>query len=740
MKSIFILLFIGNLALSQNYPLAKDTFNNFQLLDDKLKEIVITYNKNYKAKSNIDSLKFLAKQEIFIGNYIKALSTIDKYRNELAINNWEGNKLFSFEVFSKAKLIELDKKIEFEQALDITLKDKIDNLKINLLVNLKREILVDIEGYEKTKNENIESQKTKDSISGATVNQLLESILDVTIFKLVNDKALAVYEKKIAEKFTNETVEIKTSEGATLTAVIVRNKNQMNPQPAILTNNIYASDRDYVFGMRSAMNDYVGIVVNTRGKRNSKDINDPFEHESSDLYDIIDWVSKQKWCNGKVGMIGGSYLGFSQWAATKKLHPALKTIVPQASVGIGAMDFPMLNNVFRSYMLRWLSYVTNNNLTDEADFDDYTKWNAINNQYFTKGKKFNSLDSISGKKNIIFQRWLKHPSSDAYWQKMIPFKEEFSKINIPVLSTTGYYDADQTGVLHYFNQHNKYNKKAEHYLIIGPYDHPTVQTFPNNELYGYKLDSVAKVNFTNLCYEWFDYIFKEKPKPTILQNKINVQIMGTNQWRSVNTYKEISNNSVKFYLNRNKETKSIFEKPSKKSNFTQTVDFKIRNEKRKYYSTGKDSMTIGSGRMAIESEVLEKDIIINGSFTGNLRFSINKKDIDLAIDLIEVKPDGKIFYLSDYVGRASYAKDNTKRQLLKSNKIEQIPISNATFVSKKIEKGSKLVIVFGANKSRNWQVNYGSGKDVSEESIEDAGEPMQITWYNDSYIEIPVLK
>lgn len=67
-------------------------------------------------------------------------------------------------------------------------------------------------------------------------------------------------------------------------------------------------------------------MVNTRGKRNSNDENNPFEHESQDIYEVIDWVSQQPWSNGKVGMIGGSYLGFSQWAAVKKLHPALKQL------------------------------------------------------------------------------------------------------------------------------------------------------------------------------------------------------------------------------------------------------------------------------------------------------------------------------------------------------------------------------------------------------------------------------
>jgi uncharacterized protein len=137
---------------------------------------------------------------------------------------------------------------------------------------------------------------------------------------------------------------------------------------------------------------------------------------------------------------------------------------------------------------------------------------------------------------------------------------------------------------------------------------------------------------------------------------------------------------------------------------------------------------------------LDKDIIINGLFTGNLKFITNKKDFDVSIDLIQVKPDGKIFSLSDYVGRASYAKDKTKRQLLKPNVIEEIPISNSSFVSKKIEKGSKLVLIFGIKKNRYWQINYGTGKDVSDESIEDAKEPLEIKWYNDSYIEIPVLE
>ena len=72
--------------------------------------------------------------------------------------------------------------------------------------------------------------------------------------------------------------------------------------------------------------------------------------------------------------------------------------------------------------------------------------------------------------NALFIRWLNHPSYDRYWQKMIPYREQFAHINIPVLTTTGYFAASEPGALYYFLQHYRYNPHANHTLLIGPYD------------------------------------------------------------------------------------------------------------------------------------------------------------------------------------------------------------------------------------------------------------------------------
>ena len=114
--------------------------------------------------------------------------------------------------------------------------------------------------------------------------------------------------------------------------------------------------------------------------------------------------------------------------------------------------------------------------------------------------------------------------------------------------------------------------------------------------------------------------------------------------------------------------------------------------------------------------------------------------MDIAWQVYEKTADNHYFALANNLQRASYAKDRSKRQLLKPNTIETINMNNTFITSKQLQKGSRIVIVMGVNKNPNWQVNYGTGKDVSEETIQDAEMPLEVKWYNNSTISIPVLK
>src|SRR5690606_1409125 len=148
-------------------------------------------------------------------------------------------------------------------------------------------------------------------------------------------------------------------------------------------------------------------------------------------------------------------------------------------------------------------------------------------------------------------QWLSHPAYDEYWRSLAPTAAEYSRINIPVLTTTGYFDGPQISAVRYFQMHHQYNPNAEHSLVIGPYDHRGGQGNPAANLRGYEIDTVALVSMRDLAFDWLDWILRGKDKPTLLKDKINFQVMGTNSWWHKPSIEAMSNQKLRLYLDNN---------------------------------------------------------------------------------------------------------------------------------------------------------------------------------------------
>ncbi|WP_163410396.1 CocE/NonD family hydrolase [Flavobacterium ajazii] len=541
-----------------------------------------------------------------------------------------------------------------------------------------------------------------------------------------------------------DSVMIKTRDGALISAIVVRKKEVSIPKPVILQYTIYVSDNDLKSLKKAVDNDYVGVIAYSRGKRFSPNEIFPYENDSNDVYDVIDWISKQSWCNGSVGMYGGSYNGFTQWAACKKMHPALKTIVPYVANRPG-MGLPMENNVFINPNYEWSFYVGNNKYLDTVAGNDRQRFRRMQFKWWYSGVAYSKMDSIDNCPNRHFQRWIKHPSFDEYWQKMAPYEKDFAQINIPVLVIDGYYNDSQNSSLYYLRELQKYNPNTNSYLIIGPYGHFGTQRGGSAVLNGYKVDANALINTSEITYQWFNYILKNGSKPEILKDKINYQVMGANEWRCAPSIEKMSNDYLKFYLTNIKSGKFYSlnsKKPAKKNYLPQEVDFGNREiSNNDYYPDPiiRKEIDTTNGSVFI-SDPLKEPLLVNGPFLGEIKFSCNKKDLDMGVTLYEVMPDGSYFHLAYFIGRASYAKDITKRILLKPEKTESFYFSNTHLISKQLSKGSRLLITLNVNKNAFSELNYGTGKEVSEETIKDAKESLKIKWYNDSFIEIPVWK
>jgi uncharacterized protein len=594
-------------------------------------------------------------------------------------------------------------------------------------------------------------QTTKDSISYRDALNLCFSYTNYVVYTAELSRARALLQAIMEAKYiVEDSVMIAMRDGSQVSATIVRARNINVPQPVVFKFGIYVAESMVLDTRFIADYGYTAVIADTRGKRLSKQEIVPFEYDASDAYDIIDWISKQSWCNGKIGMYGGSYLGFTQWAAAKNLHPSLRTIVPQAAVGVG-VDIPWINGVYWAGMLNWIHLVSNNKLTDWSRSGNKRSWESVQKEWYTKGLAFQALDSIEGRPNKLFQRYLDHPTNDKYWQSQVPYKQEFSRINIPILTITGYYDDDQLGAMYYFNQHHLYNKNPDHYLVIGPYDHDGAQGYPLEPppvLKGYKIDSVAQISIMDLIFQWFDYTLKGASKPDLLQDKINFEVMGANRWRHVPNLKSMNNDTLIFYLNDSIAgnfhkllNKSVSSSLPVKQEVNLTDRSNIDAQEPIINGDGPilDSSLFQNNHLAFVSDPLTKNYDINGSFLASLEAIVNKKDMDVVIKLYEQLPDGRYFQLSSNVARCSYLKNPEKRQLLTPGKPVNISLHNTYFTSRHLQKGSRIVLILGINKSPDWQINYGTGNDVSQETINDAGVPINVSWLtNSSYIKLPV--
>ena len=105
-------------------------------------------------------------------------------------------------------------------------------------------------------------------------------------------------------------------------------------------------------------------------------------------------------------------------------------------------------------------------------------------------------------------------------------------------------------------------------------------------------------------------------------------------------------------------------------------------------------------------------------------------------------PSGDYVQLYDpvYEIRASYVHDRVTRQLLRAGERQQLTFKSDRLTSRKLEVGSRVVVVLGVTKRPDRQINYGTGGAVNEESVDDGRVPVKIRWYSDSYIELPIRK
>ena len=521
-------------------------------------------------------------------------------------------------------------------------------------------------------------------------------------------------------------------DGINLSADIYKPEDTSKPLPTILIYTPYLNDEAVDRGMFFAKAGYVFISLDLRGRGNSEGTYFPFEKDGQDGHDAINWIAQQPWSNGEVGMMGGSYRGMVQWFTLKEMPKALKTIIPTASVGPG-LDFPKTNGVFYDYSLQWLTFTAGKGHNDEM-FGNGAYWGNKSEKKIKEGLAFKDWDKITlNERNPIFQKWIAHPDFDAYWQNFYPQQEHYEKMNLPILTITGYFDADQPGAMKYYKDHMKYgnaNGKAQHYLVYGPWTHGGTRK-PETAVGGLQFGNSAKIDMLQLHLDWFNWTLKNGKKPKFLKNRVNHFVMERNEWMHSEDFYQLANDSLTFYLSSPESTAtSLFDagqlintKPGKEAPDSYSFDpldttTQVSTNTSDYYKVPIPGVLKNS--LIYVSSPLKSDIELVGQAELGAYISLNVRDTDINATYYEIRESGETIYLGTDILRARYRESLEEATLAIPGEVALYRFKNSFFTHRKLLKSSRIAVHIEPLDPFSFQRNYNSGKDVSEETKADA--------------------
>jgi uncharacterized protein len=513
--------------------------------------------------------------------------------------------------------------------------------------------------------------------------------------------------------------------------------------PVIFTLTPYISDTYHDRAAYFASHGFAFALVDVRGRGNSAGEFEPFANEPRDGHDVVEWLAKQPFCDGKVAMWGGSYAGFDQWATAKELPPHLATIVPAAAAHPG-LDYPSYNNVGMTYDAQWFTLTSGHTAQDRL-FGDQKFWRTKFLDAYKKHIPFKSLDSFVGNPSVNFQRILKHPMADAYYDAMLPMGDQFRKITLPILTITGQYDGDELGALTYYQDHLANappEARAKHFLIIGPWDHAGTRT-PTDEVAGVKFGPGAILDLNDLHRQWYDWTMKAGPKPPFLKTQVAYYLLapgnsGTNgEWKYADDFAALVANPKTFYFaSKDGDAKGVFRSGALTENRSTSGADKfvydpldthrgefVEGVEPKEKTAGIDqtfALSIGNDGLVYHTEPLPNETPLIGCPSVTLWVAIDTPDVDLECDLYEIEPDGTSIALWSDIRRLRYRESLREPKLVQPGEIVRCDFSPGLFVARRLMKGSRLRLVVTAVNSIVWQKNYCSGGVVAEETAKDA--------------------
>lgn len=490
------------------------------------------------------------------------------------------------------------------------------------------------------------------------------------------------YERKV-KKIDN--VWIPMSDGAKLAATIwLPEDAEENTVPAILEyipyrKNDFTAIRDSARHPYFAGHGYASIRVDIRGSGDSDGIlkDEYLKQEQDDALEIFDWIVKQPWSTGNIGMIGKSWGGFNGLQVAARQHPALKTIITICSTDDRYADDVHYRggNILASDMLWWSSTMFAYNARPQDPEVVGESWRE------------NWLDRLENTPPFV-EEWMRHQRRDSYW-KHGSVCEDYSDIKIPVFAVSGWQDGYTNSVFRILENLPETSKG-----LIGPWAHE----YPEVAI------PEPAIGFLQECIRWWDQWLKGKETGIMDKPKLITWIQDSElpevtypersgKWAADSKWPSKNVTEKSLWLTENKlineyKSEEVFTIPSVQEHgfysgvfcpFGQPGDLPA------------DQRLENGKSVVFTSEPLEKDIDLLGQPVFNAELASDKESALISVRLCDKAPTGESTLISWGMLNLTHRNSHEHPEALKPGKKYKISFK-LDALGQKIPKGHRLEV------------------------------------------------
>jgi uncharacterized protein len=530
-------------------------------------------------------------------------------------------------------------------------------------------------------------------------------------------------------------VSMKTRDGVTLFADIYRPKSD-DKLPVILMRTPYDKNVGWAVSpaYQIARRGYVVVIQDVRGRYTSEGEWYPFRHEQADGYDTVEWVAALPYSNGKVGMIGASYVGATQMLAAIAQPPHLTAIAPNVTASNYHDGWTYQSGAFEQWFdQNWTSQLAQNTLQRliEENTDarrgvptlplaDYPVFNF--GQLPAEGQ-------LTSKIAPYYGDWLAHPDYDDYW-KQWSIEENFSKIAVPMLQVGGWYDIFAAGTMRNYMGAKAHGAteaaRTQQHLLIEIGGHAGFGRRIGDVDFG---PHAVENAYTDVILDWYDFLFKGIKNEYAADKPVKVFTMGANEYRQLDDWPPPQAQPTKYFLHSGGKANSLrgdgtLSTAAPKSEVSDSYVYDPKNATptfggplccdEKHMEPGPRDQRGVENRddvLVYSTGPLQRDTNVTGLVTATLWVKSSGVDTDFTAKLVDVGPDGFAQDLTEGILRMRYRDSPEHPNFMNPGQIYQITV-DLLATSDVFLKGHSIRLEIASSNFPRFDRNLNTGEEV----------------------------